>query len=179
MSPAQQGRRLTFADIGQLRDKVEETPTSPKPPAPEESFAERKAAGEPANASGSRLLAGFALATAESTPGADPERVNDHKAEKHARIVASYPEAERLLAGLQDRYPRAFPRPPTTPVPLKIGIDRDIAAAGLAPNAVALRTALVWWTKRPPYWRALRAGGNRVDLDGNPAGEVSPEHRIT
>lgn len=177
MSPAQQGRRLTLADLGQLKGQLEETTTPPKPP-PEEALAERKA--EPGKASGSRLLAGFfATAPAEAAPVADPELVNDREAEKRARIVASYPEAEQLLAVLQERYPRAFPRPPATPVPLKIGIDRDIVAAGLAPNATALRTALVWWTKRPPYWRALRAGGNRVDLDGNPAGEVSPEHRIT
>jgi sRNA-binding protein len=60
--------------------------------------------------------------------------------------------------------------------PLKIGIFDDIMALGLM-DEKTLRGVLCWWTRRLKYQCALRSGGPRFDLNGEPCGEVTAEQQ--
>ena len=82
--------------------------------------------------------------------------------------------ARRLLAHPLDLIaasPAAFD--PGQPRPLKIGIHRDLIAAGHP--SLAVRLALQRYTALGQYRRTLVAGTPRVDLLGQPAGDVSEE----
>jgi sRNA-binding protein len=80
------------------------------------------------------------------------------------------------LVLLRETYPALF----TKPVPLALGIDRQIKAArqaGALPlTTISLKLALTAWVKSDGYIAALIAGGFRVGLDGQPTEPVSPEH---
>jgi len=54
------------------------------------------------------------------------------------------------------------------PQPLKLGIHRDLIAAGHDPSECAGRWARI--ARRPSYQKALRVGATRLDLQGQPAG---------
>jgi ProQ/FINO family len=84
-------------------------------------------------------------------------------------------ETTALRVVLMERYPAAFSVPPR---PLKIGIDRDIAA-DLVCDAEILALTMYQWTRHPHYLTALRGGGPRFGLDGSEQGEVSEEDRTT
>jgi hypothetical protein len=93
--------------------------------------------------------------------------------------AASAPELPALapeLPPLAETYPACFDW--ERPRPLKIGVYRDLLAAGFADGAApvaALKRALARYCHRPRYWNALRAGADRVDLHGQPAGAVTEE----
>ena len=57
--------------------------------------------------------------------------------------------------------------------PLKVGIAAAIPARCRAIERRALKMALTAYTGRVMYLRGLVAGAARLDLDGNPAGEVT------
>ncbi len=78
------------------------------------------------------------------------------------------PEVGYALS-LTERYPLCFD--PALPKPLKIGIRQDLIDAGHEPQAVHL--ALCRYTRLRAYQRTLIAGAVRVDLQGQPAGEVT------
>jgi ProP effector len=76
-----------------------------------------------------------------------------------------------LLCG---RFPRTFSR--CGPQPLKVGVYGDVLAAlGEAVQPRDLQSALRAYTSNAGYLRALLAGACRIDLDGKPAGTVTPE----
>ena len=76
-----------------------------------------------------------------------------------------------LLCG---RFPRTFSR--RGPQPLKVGVYGDVLAAlGEAVQSRDLQSALRAYTSNRGYLRALSAGACRIDLDGKPAGTVTPE----
>ncbi len=86
--------------------------------------------------------------------------------------VAEQPVSIILL--LTERFPACFNW--ENPQPLKIGIHKDLAAAGFLEtgvNPVNLKRALGRYCNRPRYRRTLRAGRIRVDLQGQPAGAVT------
>ena len=56
------------------------------------------------------------------------------------------------------------------PRPLKLGIHRDLMAAGF--EKAAVKRTLARYCNRPRYRKALRAGAIRIDLQGQPAGVV-------
>ena len=93
--------------------------------------------------------------------------------------AASAPELPALapeLPPLAETYPLCFDW--ERPRPLKIGAYRDLLAAGFADGSApvaALKRALARYCHRPRYWNALRAGADRVDLTGQPAGAVTEE----
>jgi sRNA-binding protein len=60
--------------------------------------------------------------------------------------------------------------------PLKVGIANDLLARGVL-GAHEVKAALKRYVDRLMYQKCLAAGGPRVDLDGNVAGEVSTEQR--
>ena len=89
-------------------------------------------------------------------------------------------EARRaLLAMFQERWPAAFPCDFRHLKPLAIGIHHDLMAAlPETPGPLIRQTIALWqrWTG-PRYWLAVRKGGPRYDLEGNPRGEVTPEEQ--
>ncbi len=86
-----------------------------------------------------------------------------------------------LLDRLIEAFPACFNR--SAPKPLKIGLDEELLAlAGVHPaladlTRTPLRQALQFYAQRPAYRRALAKGGPRYDLDGQLAGEVTPEQQ--
>ena len=58
-------------------------------------------------------------------------------------------------------------------MPLKIGIAADILAALPDLSRGVLGTALAAYTKRIMYLQAIVVGADRIDLNGNPAGQVT------
>ena len=72
------------------------------------------------------------------------------------------------------RFPRTFSR--RGPQPLKVGVYGDVLAAlGDIVRPRDLQSALRAYTSNAGYLRVLLAGACRVDLDGKPAGTVTPE----
>jgi ProP effector len=89
------------------------------------------------------------------------------KTARRARIAAII----ELLCG---RFPHTFSRRGSQP--LKIGVYGDVLAAlGEAVRPRDLQSALRFYTSNRSYLRALSAGSYRIDLDGKPAGTVTPE----
>lgn len=83
----------------------------------------------------------------------------------------------KLFRYLSAKWPQAFD--PGAPRPLKIGIHDDIRARDDELSDEELRRALRAYTRMDQYLTALRAGVARVDLDGNPSGEVSDADAAT
>jgi ProP effector len=79
---------------------------------------------------------------------------------------------EALLAVIRQRFPETFFI--HKPKPLKIGIYNDLLALGVL-DQKGLRAFLGAYCKLGRYLAALVPGAQRVDLDGNPTGEVTPE----
>jgi ProP effector len=82
-------------------------------------------------------------------------------------------EAYGAIEALAARWPKCFVVYERHRVPMRVGIHKDILAAGF-PKA-GLRLALRIYTGNGNYLFALRPGAPRVDLDGNVAGVVSEE----
>jgi hypothetical protein len=94
------------------------------------------------------------------------------QAQTKARAKA---EMDTLAVWLRDLAPVVFG---DDVVPLKIGIDRDIAARLARETGTAMiGRFLRWWTRRTGYLRALAAGNMRPDLDGNPTGQPTSNQR--
>jgi len=92
----------------------------------------------------------------------------------HAGHRAAKPVPRKLIAMLVTRFPALFVADRRQlHKPLKIGIDADLIAAGILTRREA-RSALRCYTNRRMYYVATVAGGRRFDLDGSPAGEVTP-----
>lgn len=87
------------------------------------------------------------------------------------------PIIDRLIALFPECLSRAAPKP------LRIGIGNElIALAGVHPalmdvSRTQVRRAIAVYTNGFVYRKALRAGGPRYGLDGEPAGEVTPEQQ--
>jgi ProP effector len=82
-----------------------------------------------------------------------------------------------LWVMLTARFPQAFPLDACLIRPLKIGIHLDILAAIPEADPLLLRRVLSRWCNRPVYLWTLAHGGARVDLHGQPAGEVTKEQQ--
>jgi ProP effector len=81
------------------------------------------------------------------------------------------------IAALAALFPAAFSAEPwQAHRPLKVGIGDDLLARGVL-GAQEVKAALKRYVDRLMYQKCLAAGGARVDLEGNVAGEVSKEHR--
>ncbi len=86
-----------------------------------------------------------------------------------------------ILDQLCQAFPACFNR--TDPRPLKIGLGEELLAlAGVHPaladlTRTRIRRALKVYTGMPAYRRALARGGPRYGLDGQPAGEVTPDQQ--
>ncbi|WP_258599044.1 ProQ/FinO family protein [Mesorhizobium sp. AR07] len=83
----------------------------------------------------------------------------------------------QLFRHLSAKWPAAFN--PKAPRPLKIGIHHDIRALDDELSDDELGRALRAYTRMARYLARLDAGAARVDLDGEPAGEVSDADAAT
>lgn len=80
------------------------------------------------------------------------------------------------LKALSSAYPAAFPPKGRRP-PLAVGVVKDIL--GRRPQgltATQVRIFLQVWTTSTAYLTSVARGGDRVRLDGRPAGPVSTSH---
>lgn len=80
------------------------------------------------------------------------------------------PSPQSLLDQWYRRYTDTFFKGHTRP--LKVGIHEDLVAREPWPDKL-VRRALACYVHLPRYLKAVRAGAERVDLDGQPAGLVS------
>jgi len=84
-------------------------------------------------------------------------------------------EFQRTIAILAEPFPHCFVVDKRAAHrPLKVGIHADLVATGLV-TPRECRNALVVYTGRLQYQRAVAAGGPRFDLDGNVVGEVAAD----
>jgi sRNA-binding protein len=90
-------------------------------------------------------------------------------------------DANPIIDRLCEAFPECFNR--LAPKPLKIGIGEEVLAlAGVHPlfaevSRTQLRLALKFYIRRFTYRKALATGGPRYGLDGQPAGEVTPDQQ--
>jgi len=86
-------------------------------------------------------------------------------------------KSDTNIAALAALFPAVFSAEPwEAHRPLKVGIGDDLVARGVL-GAPEVNAALKRYVDRLMYQKCLAAGGARVDLEGNAAGEVSSEHR--
>lgn len=86
--------------------------------------------------------------------------------------------SKEVIAYLAECFPQCFVAAGEAK-PLKIGIFQDLAerlAEDPKVSKTLLRTALRQYTSSWRYLHGLKAGMQRVDLDGNPCGELTQEH---
>jgi sRNA-binding protein len=86
-------------------------------------------------------------------------------------------KSDTNIAALAALFPASFSAEPwQAHRPLKVGIGNDLVARGVL-GAPEVNVALKRYVERLMYQKCLAAGGARVDLEGNVAGEVSREQR--
>lgn len=78
----------------------------------------------------------------------------------------------QLLKDLQETFP-VF----RDCLPLAIGIDKQLLLRQPGLDRKPLRIALGIHTHSLRYLKTVERAAERVDLDGNPAGEITPAHR--
>ncbi|MBY6063069.1 RNA chaperone ProQ [Pseudidiomarina sediminum] len=86
---------------------------------------------------------------------------------------------KEVLAYLAEKFPACFSLNGDAK-PLQVGIFEELAKRLADDEAVSktrLRTALRHYTNSWRYLRAMKAGGQRIDLDGNEVGAVEEEHQ--
>lgn len=86
---------------------------------------------------------------------------------------------KEVLAYLAEKFPACFSLNGDAK-PLQVGIFEELAKRLEDDEAVSktrLRTALRHYTNSWRYLRAMKAGGQRIDLDGNEVGAVEEEHQ--
>ncbi len=89
-----------------------------------------------------------------------------------------FTSSKELIAFLCQQFPACFIAEGEAK-PLKIGIFQDLATRLAGDERVSrtlLRSALRQYTSSWRYLHGVKAGAIRVDLDGNPAGELTEEH---
>jgi len=86
-------------------------------------------------------------------------------------------KSETDIAALARLFPAVFAAEPwQAHRPLKVGIGDDLVARGVL-GAREANAALKRYVDRLMYQKCLAAGGARIDLEGDVAGEVSSEQR--
>lgn len=142
---------------------------------------------EALEAENSRLRAALRQSDTALPPHAAPERSSERSGapgaeeamaavSSPATVEASSPEApspQALLEQWYQRYPRTFFKEGHTR-PLKVGIHAELVEREPWPDKL-IRRALACYVNLPRYLKAVRAGVERVDLDGQPAGVINEE----
>lgn len=109
----------------------------------------------------------------QSRPAKPKSKPNRAEGPKQRREPVS-PEVE-IIWRLQKHFPLAFPRNPAPKVPLKQGIfdDAQQHLDALGVTAEQLKQAIGAWCQGGRYWACLVENAERVDLQGQPAGQVT------
>lgn len=105
-------------------------------------------------------------------PAADTLPETRHDEHQASLAIEQAPSAEALLAQWYQRYPKAFFKGHTRP--LQVGIHQALAAREPWPEKL-VRRALAGYVNLPRYLKAVREGAVRIDLEGQPAGEVDAQ----
>ncbi|WP_445158203.1 ProQ/FINO family protein [Halomonas sp. E14] len=108
----------------------------------------------------------------EPAAAADKAAVTQHDERQASLAIEQAPSAEALLAQWYQRYPKAFFKGHTRP--LQVGIHHALAAREPWPEKL-VRRALAGYVNLPRYLKAVREGAVRIDLEGQPAGEVDAQ----
>ncbi|MDR5741112.1 MULTISPECIES: ProQ/FinO family protein [unclassified Caballeronia] len=108
----------------------------------------------------------------KSAPAKKPSRPPRPATDAQQRPVDPVVHA---IGKLQRRFPVAFPKNPAPKVPLKVGVIDDLLqrASDIGLTDAEIRNAIKVWCRGARYWSSLVEGAARVDLDGNPTGNVS------
>lgn len=108
-------------------------------------------------------------------PGGKPAAKPAGQAAASARPATPVDPVVRNIGKLQKKFPLAFPKNPAPKVPLKIGVFDDLLthATELGLSEAELREAIRTWCRGARYWSCLTQGAPRLDLAGQPAGEVT------
>ncbi|MCC2596524.1 ProQ/FinO family protein [Pusillimonas sp. MFBS29] len=79
------------------------------------------------------------------------------------------------ISRLQKQFPQAFPKKPAAKLPLKLGIHKDLyeQAETLKLTNAEIKEAVKTWCQGSRYWACMTEGAARLDLNGEPAGEVT------
>ena len=88
---------------------------------------------------------------------------------------ADAPSPQQLLKQWYSRYPKAFFKAHTRP--LQIGIHEALIDAEPW-SARLIRRTLACYVNLPRYMKSVRPGAQRVDLEGQPAGQVTEEEAL-
>lgn len=83
--------------------------------------------------------------------------------------------AEEMRKLLVEKFPACFAPKGAQKRPLKIGIMEDLVAAFPDVPRSKIGTGLYDYTSGPTYIGNLKAGAERIDLDGNPVGIVTED----
>lgn len=86
--------------------------------------------------------------------------------------------SKEVIAFLAERFPQCFSAEGEAR-PLKIGIFQDLVSrveGEVSLSKTQLRSALRLYTSSWRYLHGIKAGATRVDLDGNPCGELDEQH---
>ncbi|SFN47652.1 ProP effector [Izhakiella capsodis] len=86
--------------------------------------------------------------------------------------------SKEVIAWLAERFPQCFSAEGEAR-PLKIGIFQDLVnrvQGEMSLSKTQLRSALRLYTSSWRYLYGVKAGAIRVDLDGNPCGELDEQH---
>ncbi|MEQ1686639.1 MAG: ProQ/FinO family protein [Burkholderiaceae bacterium] len=109
------------------------------------------------------------------SPSVPAENPTPEKATEGAEVLAQLTPAA-CAARLSELFPALFT--PGTPQPLKLRIQADIQLR--APGIFTKKSLSVFLhrhTTNTAYLRAVANAPQRIDLDGQPAGEIADEHR--
>ncbi|MCD6007518.1 ProQ/FINO family protein [Halomonas sp. IOP_31] len=110
----------------------------------------------------------------EATTEAERETagtLTEEQGSQSSLATVEAPSPQALLDEWYRRYTDTFFKGHTRP--LKVGIHEDLVANEPWPDKL-VRRALACYVNLPRYLKAVRAGAERVDLAGEPAGTVTP-----
>lgn len=163
------------AENAQLHEKLSQQQDSQpqRDPAVSRSVAERgyplPRASSPRPEPATTDVDGSETAVAQHSSSVVVDGVRDDSPQSRLAIGEA-PSPQALLDEWYRRYTDTFFKGHTRP--LKVGIHEDLVAREPWPDKL-VRRALACYVHLPRYLKAVRAGAERVDLDGQPAGAVS------
>ena len=109
------------------------------------------------------------MTTETSSPGsADQKKIKQQALSLLEHLIRTYPVAFRPFGEANLK-------------PLKLGIHKELApiVKDWGYDGPVLRRAMGLYTRQLRYQLAILESGHRIDLEGQPAGEISDDHRRT
>lgn len=87
-----------------------------------------------------------------------------------------FAEAKLIMNQLRKLYPCVFNL--DTPMPLALGIEKEIKKAHPEFIVKSLKRSLFIWSKRPPYLMGIVQGTQRYHLDASPADPIQDSEKM-